>query len=102
MEWEVKGKVSTKSDFVSILRVYASGGLKFIVWTISNLPIYKGNILTPVIDGYIANHNKAHFVSITKVVSYNAETWRQLIVTAQTSHKNEHDQGVTESKLTLY
>lgn len=82
MEWEVKGKVSTNSDSLSILRVYASGGLQFIVWTISNLPILKGNILTPVIDGYIANHNKGHFVSITKVAPYTAETWRQLTVSS--------------------
>lgn len=80
MEWEVKDKVLTNSDSVSILRVHASRGLQFIIWTISNLPLLQGSILTPVIDGYIANHNKAHFVSITKVVPYTTETWRQLTV----------------------
>ena len=80
MEWKVTAKAPFESASFDVMKVDADGDLKFIIWVISNLPIREGYILTPVIDGYIANHNRAHFVSIKKVVLYSPEAWQVLRV----------------------
>lgn len=78
MEWVVTEMAPSGLNSGEVLRVDAGGNLTFIIWVVSNFPLLEGHILTPVIDGYIANHNKAHFVSITKAVPYTITAWNGL------------------------
>lgn len=78
MEWLVNGRVFKPSTDQQILQVTADKKLKFIIWVKSNHEIPLKCTLTPVIDGYIANRNKGHFVHIEKVMRYSDEEWKSL------------------------
>lgn len=78
MKWFVIEKAMSSKADQQILKVRAEDKLTFIVWVKSNQSIEVGNMLTPVIDGYIANHNKAHFVNIMKAKPYIPSEWQTL------------------------
>ena len=78
MEWFVIEKAISSKKEPQILKVRAEGKLTFIVWVKSNQSIEVGYMLTPVIDGYIANHNKTHFVNIMKAKPFLPSEWQAL------------------------
>lgn len=80
MEWLVLEKAQSSDESQQMLKVRAEGKLTFIVWVKSNRGIQVGYMLTPVIDGYIANHNKAHFVTILKAKEFCLSEWRALTI----------------------
>lgn len=79
MEWLVVEKALNSKNNQQVLKVKAEARLTFIVWVKSNQEIEVGHMLTPVIDGYIANHDKGHFVSIQKVKPFCSSEWMELI-----------------------
>ncbi|CAI8703726.1 hypothetical protein [Kosakonia quasisacchari] len=79
MEWLVVEKALSLKNDQQMLKVMAEGKLTFIVWVTSNQNIEVGHMLTPVIDGYIANHDKGHFVTILKVKHFCSSDWLDLI-----------------------
>ncbi|WP_144134954.1 hypothetical protein [Kosakonia radicincitans] len=79
MEWLVVEKALNSKNNQQVFKVKAEAKLIFIIWVKSNREIEAGNILTPVIDGYIANHDKGHFVSIIKVRPFCSSEWSELI-----------------------
>ena len=82
MEWIVTGIIKqAERNADQILKVCAESKLNFIIWVRSNITISTGCTLTPVIDGYIANHNKSQFVTIKKVTVYTPAAWQELIKT---------------------
>lgn len=70
--------IPSGKDNLQILKVISPGDLKFIIWVKSNLSIPVKSVLTPVIDGYIANKDKGHFVTIEKVEPYCVHEWLSL------------------------
>jgi signal transduction protein PmrD len=78
MEWFVIEKAISSKKGQQILKVRAEGKLTFIIWAKSNQSIEVDYMLTPVIDGYIANHNKAHFVNILKAKPFLPSEWQAL------------------------
>ncbi|QEW32008.1 hypothetical protein D0N50_10120 [Erwinia billingiae] len=78
MEWDVVAAIPPSGGNIQILKVISSGDLKFIIWVKSNLSIPVKSVLTPVIDGYIANKDKGHFVAIQKVEPYCVHEWLSL------------------------
>lgn len=78
MEWDVVAALPSGKDNLQILKVISPGDLKFIIWVKSNLTIPVRSVLTPVIDGYIANKDKAHLVTIEKVEPYCVHVWLSL------------------------
>lgn len=83
MEWKVVDIAFSIVENLQILKVTASGNLKFTIWVKSNLRVPVGCNLTPVIDGYIANHNKGHFVAIQKVEPFTVSEWERLKLAPQ-------------------
>ncbi|WP_245174160.1 hypothetical protein [Erwinia sp. QL-Z3] len=70
--------IPSGKDNLQILKVISPGDLKFIIWVKSNLSITVKSVLTPVIDGYIANKDRGHFVTIQKVKPYCVHEWLSL------------------------
>lgn len=70
--------IPSGNDNLQILKVISCGDLKFIIWVKSNLIIPVRSVLTPVIDGYIANKDRGHFVTIQKVKPYCVHEWLSL------------------------
>jgi len=83
MEWKVVDGICPTHDSMQILTVMAPGNLKFLIWIKSNFEVPVDCMLTPVIDGYIANHDKGHFVAIQKVVPYSLSLWESLKIAQQ-------------------
>ena len=77
MEWIVEKRINSLQA-EQILKVCASGELKFVVWVKSNFEIPLHCMLTPVIDGYIANHDRVHFVAIQRVMPFSKYEWESL------------------------
>jgi hypothetical protein len=94
MEWKVVDGIFLTPDNLQILKVTAEGDLKFLIWIKSNLEVPLNCMLTPVIDGYIANHDKGHFVAIQKAVPYSLSEWKAAKMAQHSSH-SVHIDGVT-------
>lgn len=78
MEWNVVAAIPTGHNNHQILKVISCGNLRFIIWVKSNFDIPVKSILTPVIDGYIANKDRGHFVAVQKVKPYCVHEWLSL------------------------
>lgn len=102
MEWKVVNKIFPTHSDLQILKVTASGNLKFIIWTKSNFRIALNFILTPVIDGYIANHNKGHFVVIMKAVPYSKNHWEILRLAQKTTLQVNEDKVIIHENFQGY
>ena len=90
MEWNVVAAIHTGDDNLQILKVISCGDLRFIIWVKSNLTITVKSILTPVIDGYIANKDRGHFVTINKVKPYCVHEWLSLQIEDNPSKVKEN------------
>ena len=96
MEWKVVDRIFLTAENLLILKVTAPGNLKFSIWVKSNLEVPLGCMLTPVIDGYIANHDKGHFVAIQKVVQFSTNHWESLKSAQQPTQSVNEDEVVIQ------
>ncbi|MBU9830485.1 MULTISPECIES: hypothetical protein [Rahnella] len=94
MEWKVVDRIFSTAENLQILKVTAPGNLKFSIWVKSNLEVPLCCMLTPVIDGYIANHDKGHFVAIQKVVPFSINQWEHLKSAQQPTQSVNEDEVV--------
>lgn len=82
--------IPSGNDNLQILKVISCGDLKFIIWVKSNLIIPVRSTLTPVIDGYIANKDRGHFLTIQKVKPYCVHEWLSLQIEDNPSKVKEN------------
>lgn len=79
MEWVVHAVVELVKGEFYLLRVRNEIRQNFIVIVFSKFNIQKRQVLTPVISGYMIDHQKDKVITIQEVMPYKFDRWEWIL-----------------------
>ncbi|WP_145533722.1 hypothetical protein [Yersinia alsatica] len=78
MEWFILDVICNKKTSEKVFAVRASEDIRFIIHVSTKATAVAGDILTPVIDGYILNKDRKLTVKINRVEPFTMNDWIKL------------------------
>jgi hypothetical protein len=75
MEWFILDVIDDEQNNEKFFAVRASEDIRFIIRVSTKAAVNAGDILTPVIDGYILNRNIKLTVKVNRVQPFTITCW---------------------------